>query len=123
MVAHKSQGWRSVTSLEVLRVVAAHFKKIAEYAKVKCAHLLSNVDIMKFDEYIRALHIDKNIHVSVHCPIYPHIDNGVISIERMKQMVCHTVININEWTKDDWPNTVGYAKSYIFDDEHDATLV
>lgn len=122
MVAHKSQGWRSVSPLDVLRTVASHYKKIIEYAKVRCEHLLGNVDHMKVAEYLRALHIDKNIHVSVNCPIYPHIDNGVISVERMKQMVCHAVIDVNDWTKDDWPETIEYATSNIFDDARDEAL-
>lgn len=119
ILAYTSKGWRSTHALDVLRVVAAHFKKVMEFCKARCEDIMSNVDHMKVSEYLRAISSGNDIHVSPNCPIFPHIEDGVISVDRMVRTVTHSIMSGSQWPKDEWPQTVMYAKSNIFDDDND----
>lgn len=120
IMVHTSKGWKAVNNvLDILKVVAGHYRKVMEYTKARADNLVSSVDHMKANEYLRAIAIGGDIHVSVNCPIYPFIDDGVISIERMVTSVTHIVNNACMWSKDEWPSTVMFAKNNIFDDDTD----
>lgn len=124
ILAYTTKGWRAPSkgALDVLHVVATHYRKLVEYTNAQHSSLVFRLDCMRANEYLRAISIETDINVSTNCPFYSLIDSGIISVERMRSNLSKTVTSACMWPKDEWADTIQYAKENIFDDDVDTEL-